>query len=333
MRAPRFWHEAPGPLAYALMPIGIVYGIATAHRMRGTGRKLEVPVICVGNFTAGGTGKTPVVAALADWLKASGKRPVIVSRGYGGHASGPISVDPARHAAAETGDEPLMLARHHRVVVSRDRAAGCMAAIAAGAEVLVLDDGLQNPAVQKDMTIAVVDGSTGIGNGFCIPAGPLRAPLPAQWPFVSDLVVMGSGPPGDALADMARERGLAVHRARLEPDPAGVSGLRGKRVFGFAGIGRPAKFRETLVTCGATLAGFQDFGDHHAFSRAELAALASEAQRLNARPVTTEKDLARIGAEAAAAAFSGKLATLPVRAVFTDDDSLREKVERLALTR
>jgi tetraacyldisaccharide 4'-kinase len=330
MRAPGFWYDAPGPLAYALSPLGLLYGTATARRMRRAGTKLDVPVICVGNFTAGGTGKTPTVAAIADWLTGLQRRPAIVSRGYGGKSLGPIVVDPTVHSAAEVGDEPLMLARHFRVVVARDRAAGGALAIAAGADIVLLDDGLQNPALHKDIAIAVVDGAQGVGNGFCIPAGPLRASLSTQWPWLTDLVVMGPGRRGAELAELARQRGKRAHVAWLEPDPTVAARLRGERIFGFAGIGRPAKFQKTLTDCGATLAGFQSFGDHHAYSGSDLAALASETRRLGARPVTTEKDFVRIGIRAAEAAFGGDLTALPIRAAFADAGGLRATIGRLA---
>ena len=298
MRAPEFWSRAaPGAAALALAPFGAVYGALTQRRMRGPRAKAGVPVICVGNFTAGGAGKTPAALALAAMLEARGARPFFLSRGYGGTLAGagaPVRVDPARHSAAETGDEALLLARAAPVILSPDRVRGAAAARDAGASVIVMDDGLQSGGLAHDLAIAVIDGETGVGNGLCIPAGPLRAPLQGQWRFVDALIVIGAGAPGAALADAARGRGKAVLRAHLMPEPAAADALRGQRVLAFAGIGRPEKFFATLRALGAEVAAARAFADHHAYSGAEIAALRADAAARGLALVTTEKDFARL---------------------------------------
>lgn len=301
MRAPAFWWKpAPDALALMLSPLAAIYGAATARRMRRSGARVGAPVICVGNFVAGGAGKTPAAIALARALAEAGRTPFFLSRGYGAQTrdAAPLLVDAARHSAAKVGDEPLLLARVAPTIVCADRVAGARFAVAAGAGVIVMDDGLQNASLAKDFTIAVADGAVGVGNGLCIPAGPLRAPLDTQWPLVDALIVIGEGEPGERLAAQAMQRDRAprigVTRARLCPDKAEASRLRGARALAFAGIGRPEKFFATLRSIGVELAATRAFADHHAYSQAEIEDLRREAERLGAILLTTEKDLVRI---------------------------------------
>lgn len=297
LTVPIFWNQLPPTaLARMLAPLGEIYGAATAWRMRREGARLPCPVFCIGNFTAGGTGKTPMALALAAILQAQGRKPCFLSRGFGGAARRhPLRVDVARHTARDIGDEPLLLARAAPVIVCSDRHAGAKLALAQGADVLVMDDGLQNPSLAKTLSLAMVDGEAGFGNGLCLPAGPLRAPLAAQWPWVHGLVVVGEGTAGQAAADLARAAGRAVLYGRLAPDAGISASLRGQRVVAFAGIGRPSKFFHSLEAIGAEIVSRHAFADHHGFRPDEIATLQQLALSANARLVTTEKDLARTG--------------------------------------
>jgi tetraacyldisaccharide 4'-kinase len=322
-RAPDFWN-APRPewRARLLQPLAELYGAAAAWRMARRGARAAIPVVCVGNFTAGGAGKTPTVLALLPLLRAFGFAPAVVSRGYGGRLAGPLRVDPAIHTAAEVGDEPLLIAAHAPAYVARERAAGVVLAAREGATLALLDDGLQNPALAKTLSFAVVDGAVGVGNGLCLPAGPLRAPLAAQWPKVDALVVIGEGPAGEALAATARALGKAALAARLMPDPAVAASLAGQRVLALAGIGRPEKFAATLRETGAEVIATAYFADHHPFSAAEVAAVAERAKAAGARVVTTAKDAMRL-APLWREAEHGPLAVLPVSLAVADDAALR----------
>lgn len=323
MQAPAFWQRPPGLLARLLAPAASAYGALAGRRMGRAGVPAPVPVICVGNFTVGGVGKTPAALALADLLAGLGRRPAFLSRGYGGSLAGPLRVDPARHGVDEVGDEPLLLARAAPAIVARDRIAGAALCAEAGAEVIVMDDGLQNPSLRKDLALALVDASAGLGNGYCLPAGPLRAPMPAQWPRVDAVLVVGEGSRAEATAAEAARRGLPVLRARLVPEGDAASRLAGRRVLAFAGIGRPEKFFATLEACGAELVRRRSFPDHHAYRETEIAALLAEAERDRLVPVTTEKDWVRMGRMPAAAA----VATLPVRLAFDDPVALQALVQ------
>ena len=215
-----------------------------------TGLDAGIPVLCVGNYHVGGAGKTPTVLALAKLLRDLGETPVVLSRGYGGKLRGPVRVDPARHAASDVGDEPLMLAATLPVVVARDRADGVPLARAQGASVILMDDGFQNPSIAKDASLIVIDSDRGLGNGQVIPAGPLRAPLRPQLARTDALVIVGDGAAAGTVAAEIAAQGKPVLRAHLRPDDAQVAALRGKRVLAFAGIGDPRRFFKTLQASG-----------------------------------------------------------------------------------
>ena len=319
MRPPGFWQAGPGhPLARLLAPLGALYGAAGARRMDGTGARASCPVICLGNFTLGGAGKTPSALAVAAILRECGASPVFLSRGYGGRLAGPVRVEPSAHSAADVGDEPLLLARSAPTVVARDRVAGAALGRRLGADVIVMDDGLQNPGLTKDLAFAVVDAAAGIGNGRAFPAGPLRVPLDRQWPHVGGVILIGEGAAGEAVAAEARARGLPVHRARLVPRRAG---LPDRRWLAFAGIGRPEKFFATLREHGLALAATRPFPDHHPYRDGELAALLAEAERLGAALITTEKDAVRLPS-----ALADRVAVLPVALVFERPEGLRRQL-------
>jgi tetraacyldisaccharide 4'-kinase len=291
--APGFWGEPPGVLAGLLSPIGAAWDVA--GRLRQTlsrPYRAPAPVLCVGNLVVGGAGKTPVALALASYLSDCGIRVHVVSRGYGGSLSRPVRVDPARHDAAAVGDEALLLARRAPSWVARDRAAGVRAAVGAGAEIVLLDDGLQNPTIAKTLSMLVVDAGYGFGNARVLPAGPLRESL-ARGLAKADLVVLlatETEPVGPE--QIGIPQGLPVLPASLAP--VGGERLSGARVLAFAGIGRPEKFFATLRGLGAVLVGAQPFPDHHRFRAAEIERLRRAAERDEARLVTTAKDIVRM---------------------------------------
>jgi tetraacyldisaccharide 4'-kinase len=319
MRAPGFWWRSPGLEARLLQPLGELYGAVAARRMQRHGLRSAVPVFCVGNFVAGGSGKTPFAIELAHRLIRMGERPAFLTRGYGGTRRGPVLVDAAEHGAREIGDEAVLLARHAPTVVARARDAGARLAESAGATAIVMDDGLQNPSLAKDLSFATVDAEIGIGNALCLPAGPMRAPLAAQWRFVQALVTVGVPGPGcRALIDEAARRELAVIRVSFVPDPAAAEALHGRAVVAFAGIGRPEKFFASLRASGAVIVSAHRFADHQRFKPEELAALLAKARAQDALLVTTEKDMARIReieiARIEDAALASELASLRDRA-------------------
>ncbi len=302
MRAPDFWWSAqPSPLgrllAAMMTPFSVLYGRLVVRRMTRPGSKVNAPVICVGNFVAGGAGKTPTALALAKWLKRAGETPYFLSRGYGGALSadgGAHLVDQRRHCAADAGDEPLLLARVANTVVARDRPTGAMLALAGGASMIVMDDGLQNPSLRRDFTLAVIDGGVGFGNGRLIPAGPLRAPLEQQLRVTNAGLVIGEGEAGEKAEARLVAAGKPVFHGRLAPDANAALRMLGTRVVAFAGIGRPQKFFDSLESCGARLVARHAFPDHHPYRLAEITALQRQAEALDALLVTTEKDMVKL---------------------------------------
>jgi tetraacyldisaccharide 4'-kinase len=291
--APAFWAEPPGLLADLLLPIGAAWDAAgRLRRVLSRPYRPSIPVICVGNLVAGGAGKTPVAAALASDLAARGTAVHVVTRGYGGRLGGPVRVDPARHDAAQIGDEALLLAVHAPCWVARDRAAGVRAATAADARAVVLDDGFQNPAIAKTLSLVVVDAAYGFGNCRVIPAGPLRESLARGLARADALVLLGTEVETNGSRPSQIGECLPVFPAVLSP----VDGKRlaGSRLLAFAGIGWPEKFFATLRALGAELVGARPFPDHHRFRTREIEQLLREAERAQARLVTTAKDIVRV---------------------------------------
>ncbi len=330
MREPRFWWGEPGLVSALLAPFGALYGSAAASRMRRAGQRANVPVICIGNFTLGGTGKTPSAIAVAELLKREGRKPALLTRGYGGNASGPVVVDPQRHTAADVGDEALLLAQAGPTIVSPDRVAGAQAAEALSADVIVMDDGLQNPSLTKDLTIAVVDARRGIGNGKLFPAGPLRAPLDAQLERCNAVLIVGDGDEAEAVAIKAQQRGLAVFHGALQPDQAAISALSARPVLAFAGIGDPEKFFATLRAAGVDVKATRAFPDHHRFTADEAGELIMRAEHDGLRLVTTAKDHARMAGDPALSALAERAYVLPVTMQVKEAEAWRATIARRA---
>jgi len=270
-------------LEWVLTPPSWIYGAAVARRQRRTGLRLPIPVISVGAASMGGSGKTPAARAIRARLSGMGLQAALLSRGYGGQARGPLRVDPLRHTAREGGDEPLLHAADGPAWIARDRAAGAKAALAAGAQALVLDDAHQNPALRKDLSFLLLDGAEGLGNGRLFPAGPLRESLAAALAR-ADAVILTREGAAPACA------GLPVLQARLEPlSPAPPGPL-----VAFAGIAFPERLLASLQAAGGDVRELVPFPDHHPYAASELNALHGLAERHDARLVTTEKDAARL---------------------------------------
>ncbi|MBU2866608.1 tetraacyldisaccharide 4'-kinase [Pacificibacter marinus] len=330
MTPPSFWSNTPkrpGWQSKLLSPLAQVYANATARRVAQSGYKASVPVICIGNINAGGTGKTPTVIALVQKLQAMGKTVHVVSRGYGGKFAGPVRVVEREHSADDVGDEPLLIAAFAPVWVSKDRALGVKAAEAGGADVILLDDGMQNPSVIKDATFVVVDAHRGFGNGRVMPAGPLREPVDVGLKR-GDIVISI----GDAAAQSRFDTTWGGHislpqvRAQLAPLETGMD-WNGLRALAFAGIGHPEKFFATLEGLGATLIRKEALRDHQPLPLTLMKRLEIEAATLDAQLVTTEKDAVRLPH-----AFQMKVLTLPVRMTIQDETPIDAVLTQIGIT-
>jgi tetraacyldisaccharide 4'-kinase len=330
VKAPSWWYrESPAATASLLRPAGALAAWATRMRFRyARPYRSRLPVLCVGNFTVGGTGKTPLVMLVCELLINKGERPAVLTRGFGGHLKGPHWVDGSKDRGYDVGDEPLLLAKSAPVLVARDRQAGAIA-IERGlglASVIVMDDGLQNPHIEKDMALAVVDGVRGLGNGLVLPAGPLRATLDFQLTLVEAIVINAPADTekSDAAAEELRWRFPGpVLRAQLSPRED-ARWLAGARVVAFAGIGAPERFFTTLRGLGAVITEALTFADHHVYRAADAERLLDLAHRLDAMLVTTEKDLARLaGANGAPGQLAAASRALPVRLGFAERDLTR----------
>jgi tetraacyldisaccharide 4'-kinase len=308
LNAPDFWWRTqPSWQSWLLAPLGALYAATTARRTARPGWHAPVPVICCGNPTVGGSGKTTVALDIGARLRARGRKPAFLLRGYGGTQRRPVRV--AGQGAADIGDEALLLAECAPSYVGADRAATARLAIADGADVLVLDDGLQNPTLSKDFTFLVVDGAAGFGNARPIPAGPLRETLPAAIARCQAAVLIGA----DATGVAERLGELPVLAARLQSD----KDLSGRKLYAFAGIGRPAKFGETLAAAGANVVRVHGFPDHHPYSAADVRRVLAAADGLGATPVTTPKDATRLPAE-----FRDRVEIIGVRLVWANPDAI-----------
>ena len=341
MKAPDFWWEPPGSMSDFLTPASWIWSTVTKLRLRyGRWAKLDTPVICVGNLTVGGSGKTPTVAALVERL--SDRKPHIVSRGYGGAVKGTVRVEPETHTAEEVGDEPLLHARYAPTWVSPDRLAGARAAEAAGAGLIILDDGFQNPALGKDLSIVVVDAAVGFGNGCVVPAGPLREPVAEGLKRADLLLLIGSD---KERADWAMPPGLDLPVIEAEIVPVvNPDYWYERRVAAFAGIGRPEKFFRTLRGLGARVVDFYKLPDHAEYNRQmdledrrsfeetydqfrsrRFAQFLRDAHREGLELVTTENDAARM-----TPAMRANVVVLPIKLEFQRADALDAALAKLS---
>ncbi len=320
VRAPEFWYRrtAGGGLAVrTLVPLGWAYGATVARKAaRAKPYRSTAKVICVGNVTVGGTGKTPIVIAIARELIERQLRVHILTRGYGGHVRGPAVVHPQAHSASKAGDEALVLAAVAPVIISADRAAGAKLAEKEGADVIVMDDGHQNFSLAKDLSLVVVDSEQQFGNGRVLPAGPLREPVSKGLARADALVIIGKRE--FAPASFAGP----VLRAQLVPFD--VFGLKERRVLAFAGIGNPEKFFHMLRKLGAMVVGTHAFSDHHVYSRPEMARLRHESCAKNSVLITTEKDFVRL-----APSQRNGIHYLPIRAAFDDPPAFGRLLDRV----
>ena len=344
MRAPKFWRFPPNkfhPAKLALRPLGFLYGQIVNLRLKFShSEHIGKPVICVGNFTLGGSGKTPVTLKLAECLQSMGEQPSILSRGYGGNNKQALKVDPKLHHAKLTGDEPYMMAHHYPVFIAPNRRDAAKLALRdrqVNPSILIMDDGMQNPNLYKSLTFAVIDRQAGFGNGAVFPAGPLRENIDAALTRIDAIII--SGPPHElhradvsAVISKASDLNIPIFETELA-----ATNAQPEKVIAFCGIGRPTKFYSQLEKLGYDIQSSQDFNDHHYYSEQDASDLLALAEQHNARLITTRKDAVRLeGFDKSSKRF--KLAeickTLDVVAMFSEDKKLEEfLIGRLAEAR
>ncbi|MBV6633375.1 MAG: tetraacyldisaccharide 4'-kinase [Alphaproteobacteria bacterium] len=312
MTTPSFWYAPPGLLSTCLAPLGWMYASVTAHRLKRPAQRLSVPVICVGNLTAGGGGKTPLARFVYGRAKAltPDATPHFLSRGYGGTLPGPVQVNTERHTADQVGDEPLLLAENGPCWVAKDRHAGAQAAIDAGASLIIQDDGMQSPVPPKDRTLLTVKGHRGFGNGQAIPAGPLRESM-AKGIARADALISVGEPEHSSLL------GLQLMVGQYQADPDAIARLQEGRWVSLAGIADPASFANLLTSQGVDIVDRIELADHAPLSDADMTAYAKRASEQNAKLVVTEKDWVRLSPE-----WRAQVKHLPISLVFDDEACL-----------
>lgn len=313
--APPFWWEPRDWRALALFPASKIYGKVAARRLLRQGvETVGAPVLCIGNFTVGGTGKTPVAMVLADAARAAGLTPGILSRGHGGRATTAHLVDVENDTASTVGDEPLLLARHAAVAVTPKRADGARLLIHHGCNFLIMDDGFQSARVHFDYALLIVDARHGVGNGEVIPAGPLRAPLVDQLRRADAILRMGDGDAADRVVRMGARAAKPIFVASQTPVDA--EWIAGRRFLAFAGIGHPDRFFNMVEEAGGEVVEARAFPDHHVFSRDELTELGTAAEKDELDIITTEKDAARLSASIVPSGFGERVYILKVQPRF-----------------
>lgn len=326
--APSWWYRKTGIQALLLAPAALVWEVTTRLRwMIARPYRSRLPVICVGNLTAGGAGKTPVALAVARILQQESQRPVFLTRGYGGQQQGPHLVDRQRDTAADVGDEPLLLARVAPTIVAANRAKGAALAEEMKASVIVMDDGFQNPSLAKDLSLLVVDRAVGTGNGWVLPAGPMRAGLAFQLARAQALIPVGKGDGADTVIKRARQAGLSILDADIAPRDE-TAWLRDKPVIAFAGIGNPEKFFRMLEELGASVTDQFAYPDHHLFSERDAKDLITLAAEKDAQLITTEKDMTRLDGNGSLERLRKTARALPVRMRFKDQGKVKRFLAR-----
>mgnify|MGYP001398371271 CR=1 FL=1 len=320
IKTPEFWNHR-GIMSISLWPLSLIWAFASAMRNHFARQiTAALPVICIGNVTAGGTGKTPVTAFLYDELCDAGYRPAILIRGYRAAVKTPLWVDPSQHTVDNCGDEALMLAESRDVLVAQDRVAGAHVISVRGIhDVILMDDGMQNPFICKTLSIGIFDGSIGIGNGFLIPAGPLRVSL-ASGVKQMDIALINGNDETNIAAKLPPS--LTRFSARILPDQTIIDALGDTPILAFAGIGQPKRFFATLRKAGCNLVDYLAFADHHIYSETDLVRLQEDSMRLGAQLVTTQKDWVRLPAE-----WRERIVVFPVTLAIDDDGALRTGVE------
>jgi tetraacyldisaccharide 4'-kinase len=338
LNAPDFWWRPKRPAAWLLSPAALAYGAVARARLERSGARASLPVICIGNLVTGGAGKTPVAMAVAELMKAQNMQPAFLTRGYGGRLRGPVLVDPKTHTAADVGDEPLLLAGIAPTMVSANRPDGAKALADAELEtdLVIMDDGFQNPSLHKDVSLVVVDAGRGVGNGWVLPAGPLRAPLRSQLRKADAIVLVGEGEAGAAIVRTAARAGVPVIRADYQP--VRKRGFKNKPYLAFAGIAAPQKFYDTLERAGAHVELTMEFPDHHPFTDEDCEAVIKLADENGLTPITTVKDQVRlIGRDGTAGYLYQHAEVFPVTATFHEPRRLiqviREGLDRRLVRR
>ena len=326
--APPFWWKKGDPRAWLLAPASLIYGYFASRRMKNAKRAaVDVPVICVGNFTVGGAGKTPTVITLAKAAKARGLKPGVLSRGYGGSMDRTTVVDADHHRARDVGDEPLLIAREALTVISRKRLEGARMLISEGADLIIMDDGFQSAALRFDYALMVIDSMRGIGNGFLVPAGPVRAPTTLQLAHATALLKLGDGAGADPFIRIAARSGKPVYEGSVEP-VGDAKVIEGKRVLAFAGIADPKKFYRTVENLGAEIVAKRSFGDHQHLSDDEIEDILTTSEKQDLTIVTTAKDAVRLrGHHGRAQELAGKITIIDVEMAFDSPTTPRLIIE------
>ena len=329
MWTPSFWYSRPGFLAWVLSPLGRLYSSATAKRLNKTVNviRAQCPVICIGNVNAGGTGKTPTIIAMVEHLQKLGRMAVVISRGYGGNLKVPTLVNPLLHSSDQVGDEPLLIADFCQIIVTNNRMAGIELASKIQPDVILMDDGFQDPAVYKDFSIITVDASLGFGNGFCIPAGPLREPVLTSLKRADMCLSIGSKEAQKKFSKkLSSPLGVAHVTAEIKPLPTGMR-WAGLKAFAFAGMAHPEKFFLTLEGSGVNILGREALSDHQPLSLRLMRRMSAKAKSLNAKLVCTEKDFARVPLD-----YRVEVLVFPVRLEIEDWSKIDLKLADLGLT-